>query len=72
MNWNGRIAYMNAKGRERQIQLYGLDLLWLLTKRYYDDLPQPSEIANSDNRQPGRSAQSIKDEIIEKLGGASE
>lgn len=72
MNWNGRIAYMKAKGREKQIQLYGLDLLWLLAKRYYDNLPQPSELANSDNLQPGQSAQSIKNEIIEKLGGASE
>jgi hypothetical protein len=63
---------MNAKNRERQVQLYGLDLLWLLAKRYYDNLPQPSEMARSEARQAGPTAEEIKSEILERLGGASE
>ena len=71
LDWAGRSAYMNAKGRERQVQLYGLDLLWLLAKRYYDNLPQPSELANNDRR-PEQTAAEVKNQILERLGGASE
>lgn len=61
---------MNAKSRERQIQLYGLDLLWLLAKRYYDNLPRPSEIAGEENKNAGPTAAEIKENIVRKLGGA--
>ena len=62
---------MQAKSREKQVQLYGLDLVWLLAKRYYENLPRPSEIAN-ETRQKGPTAEEIKQRILDKLGGASE
>ena len=63
---------MQAKSREKQVQLYGLDLLWLLAKRHYEKLPQPSEMMYGDTRPKGPSAEDIKKSILERLGGASE
>lgn len=47
--------------------MYGMDLLWLIAKKSYNGLPQPSEIASGKKRDT-RSAEQIKNDILKKLG----
>jgi len=44
-----------------------MDLLWLLAKRHYNGLPQPSDIANETRKKDNRTAKQIKNDIIKKL-----
>lgn len=46
-----------------------MDLLWLIAKRYYDNLPMPSEFYDKKNKKDTRSAKQIIDDTINGLGG---
>ena len=46
-----------------------MDLLWGIAKRYYEDLPMPSEIWTNVNKIDRRSANQIIDDLIRKYGG---
>ena len=59
---------MNAKGWDKQLMLYGMDLLCLIAKHYYDGLQMPSEIYK-EKQTSKQTAKEIKDQILEKLGG---
>ena len=59
---------MSAKDQEKQLQLYGMDLLWLIAKRNYDGLKQPSEIFK-ETHTAKQTAKQIKEHILERLGG---
>lgn len=45
-----------------------MDLLWLLAKRHYVNLPQPSDVARGDLRKDTRTAKQIEIDTLKKLG----
>ena len=59
---------MSAKDQEKQLQLYGMDLLWLIANHYYDGLVRPSKMFE-EKHEPLQTAQQIKDHILKMLGG---
>lgn len=67
-SWEARFPYLNAKIENRRLELYQMDLLWLIAKRYYNELPQPSEVANGAKKRDNRSAKQITSDILKKLG----
>ena len=60
---------MNAKAEERRLRLYEMDLKWLDMKRFYQNLPKPSEVASEHKVKDTRSAAQIKQGILRKLKG---
>lgn len=70
MEWDSRFTYLSAKREVRQVELYGMDLLWKLVKAKYDgDIPMPSEVWDNRNKIDRRSAKQIIQDTINKLGG---
>ena len=69
LDWNGRIAYIGAKAEQRRTEVYAMDLVWLIAKRYYTGLPQPSEVDDGNRKEDRRSAEQIKKDLLKKLGG---
>ena len=65
-SWDARVPYLIAKHEQEQLELYQMDLIWLLTKRYYDNLPRPSDFVRQD-RQDKRTAEQIKADMVKKL-----
>ena len=63
------MAYLAARNEEKQIQLYGMDLVWLIAKHYYDGLEQPSEIYFKRKKKDRRSGKQIINDLMKKLGG---
>lgn len=60
---------MSAKDRQRQVDLYGMDLVWLIAKQYYTtDMPRPSELEN-EHRKDRQTAKEIKEHLLQRLGG---
>lgn len=45
-----------------------MDLLWLLAKRHYNGLPQPSDVANETKKKDKRTAKQIESDTLKKLG----
>ena len=66
-SWSARMAYLEVKAENRRLELYQMDLLWLLAKRHYENLPQPSDIATAD-RKDKRTARQIEIDTLKKLG----
>lgn len=66
-SWDARYALMNAKSEERRLRLYEMDLLWLNVKRGYQNLPQPSEVANESRVRDNRSGKQIMNDMLKKL-----
>ena len=60
---------MMAKVEKRRLELYQMDLIWLLAKKYYNGLPQPSEIEYEKHTKDTRSAKQIQQDILKRLGG---
>jgi len=59
---------MSAKYRQRQIDLYGMDLVWLIAKQYYKmEMPRPSEVEN-EHRKEKQTAKEIKEHLLQRLG----
>lgn len=69
MGWAGRISYLAAKHERAQIELYGMDLLWLMAKRYYTGLQQPSDLYYKRKKVDKRSKEQIIRDMIKGLGG---
>lgn len=46
-----------------------MDLLWLLAKRYYDNLPMPSEVKSKKHKVDNRSAKQIIEDTLKGIGG---
>ena len=69
LEWRGRQALLLAEAEREQLWLYGLDLLWLLTKpRYTMDLPQPSSFMQRGYKPKGpQTKQEITDHISAKI-----
>lgn len=68
-SWKARYAYCEAKAEERKLRMYEMDLLWLNVKRHYNNLPQPSEVANKRRITDNRSAKQIVADTLKKLKG---
>ena len=45
-----------------------MDLLWLLAKRHYSGLPQPSDVARGKEHKDNRTAKQIEIDTLKKLG----
>ena len=65
----GRTNYLLAKEEEKNVDLYAMDLVWSIAKRYYNGLPMPSEIWSNRNKIDRRSAKQIVSDTIKGLGG---
>lgn len=61
--------YLLAKSEEKEFEIYQADLLWLIAKRYYSDLPQPSEVYHKKYKRDTRTAEQILEDTIKSLGG---
>ena len=46
-----------------------MDLLWGITRQYYDNLPMPSEITKSNKKVDKRTGEQIKADVLKRLGG---
>lgn len=66
-SWSARMAYLEVKAENRRLELYQMDLLWLLAKRHYDNLPQPSDVAKGEHKDR-RTARQIEIDTLKKLG----
>lgn len=71
-SWDARRNYLVAKSEQERLELYNMDLLWLLAKRYYQNLPQPSDVAESRRVSDIRTAKQIQQEIVRQLGGEAD
>ena len=69
LDWAGRNAYLLAKGEEKEIELYGLDLIWLLVKTRYNGLTQPSDIYHKKKIVDNRSGKEIAEDVLRGMGG---
>ena len=70
LDWDGRANYLIARMEERRLEVYAMDLVWGIARRYYDDLPKPSEIwTNKEDKADHRSGDQIIDDLIKKLTG---
>ena len=70
LDWGGRLMYITAKSEKRRTELYVMDLVWLLARKYYDiSTPQPSKIETEHNPQDRRSGSQIKKDLLKKLKG---
>lgn len=67
LDWAGRLSYLAARAEKQQIETYGMDLVWLIAKRWYPDIPQPSEIAVKRRKTDRRNARQITDDVLKKL-----
>ena len=69
LDWIGRTNYLAAVTEQKRVDLYAMDLIWSIAKRYYPDLPMPSEIWSGKNKIDRRSSKEILDDLLNKLGG---
>ena len=61
---------MTAKFEKRRTELYAMDLVWLLTKVYYDiQTPEPSKYEMEHKPVDTRSAEEIKRDMLQKARG---
>ena len=68
-SWNAIFPYLSAKAEKRRLEVYQMDLLWLIAKRWYPNIPQPSDIENERTVRDRRTASQIKNDIYKRLGG---
>lgn len=68
-SWDARFMYMSAKSEQKRLELYQMDLLWLIAKRWYPNLAQPSDVADDRKMKDTRTAKQIQDDILRQLGG---
>ena len=63
------MAYLAAKGEERSIEIYGMDLAYMIASHYYSGLKQPSDLYYKADRIDKRSGKQIVNDLIKGLGG---
>lgn len=70
LDWRGRMAYLSAKAELRRTELYTMDMVWLLAKKYYEiSSPQPSKLETEHKPVDRRNASQIKDDMLKKAQG---
>lgn len=69
LGWIERINYLAAKEEQRQIELYGMDIVWKIACHYYNGLPQPSEVAYKRHKVDRRTGKQIVDDLLKSMGG---
>jgi hypothetical protein len=69
MGWAGRTTYLAAMHERKMMELYCADLVWLIAKKDYRNLRQPSDVYNNQQRTDTRSAKQIVDGLLKRLGG---
>ena len=70
LEWKGRMAYMAAKFEKRRTELYAMDLVWMIARRYYDiQTPQPTRYELDYKPADRRTSAQIKQDLLKKLVG---
>ena len=69
LGWAGRFAYLTAKYEKDSIGLYAMDMIWLMAKRNYDGLKQPSSLYFQTKKTDRRGKRQIIADILKSLGG---
>ena len=69
MGWAGRFAYLNAKLERANIELYAMDLIYLIAKRNYNGLRQPSDLYFQRKKVDRRTGKQIIEDLMKNLGG---
>ena len=61
---------MVAKSEKRRTELYAMDLIWLLARKYYDiSTPQPSKTETEHKPEDRRTGAQITNDLLKKLKG---
>lgn len=69
LDWRGRVTYLLAKDEIRQLELYAMDMLWVIArKQLATDILMPSEIW-ADKKKDMRSGKQIMEDLYKKLVG---
>ena len=69
LDWRGRIAYIGAKMERRKTELYAMDLVWMLARKYYDiQMPQPTKYELDHTPADKRSGAQIAQDLLKKIG----
>ena len=69
LGWRARQNYLEARTDERAIEIYGMDLVYLLANRFYEGVEKPSEIYYTKHVKDTRSARTIVNDVVKKLTG---
>lgn len=69
LGWRARQNYLEARTDERAIEIYGMDLVYLLASRQYEGVERPSDIYYDRRIKDTRSARKIIEETVQKLTG---
>lgn len=69
LGWNGRFAYLSAKYEKNMIEMYGMDLVYLIAKKSYDGLSRPTDLYHRRDKRDTRSSKKIIADMLKKLGG---
>lgn len=72
LGWSARREYLQAKAEKRAVEVYAMDLVWMLVRLNIKsgvsfDLRTPSDIEYSKNLKDTRSAEQIKSDLLKKL-----
>jgi hypothetical protein len=59
---------MSAKAEKRRTELYAMDLVWLLAKKYYDIQTEQPSAYETEHRRDRRTSEQIKKDLLKKLG----
>lgn len=69
LGWAGRFAYLTAKFERANIELYAMDLVYLIAKKDYNGLRQPSDLYFHKKKVDKRTGKQIIEDLIKNLGG---
>lgn len=69
LGWAGRYAYLTAKLERANIELYAMDLVYLIAKKSYNGLKQPSDLYFRKKKVDRRTSKQIIADLIRNLGG---
>lgn len=66
--WDGRTAYIRAKSEQRKTDLYAMDLIWMIARKYYDiSAPNPTKYELDHRLIDTRTAAEIKRDMLKKV-----
>ena len=69
LGWAGRFAYLTAWLERANIELYAMDLVYLIAKKSYDGLKQPSDLYYKRAKIDNRTGKQIIEDLVKNLGG---
>lgn len=68
LDWRGRQVVLLAQTERESLMLYTADLIWLIAKTKYRDLPQPSTLMDMKARKKDtRTGKQIIDDLLKNL-----